>query len=167
MALKKSTLSFLGFGGKKAEDTKADDDATRRAQAEQAAKTDDEDEEDEDGEEGESEDDREARVARNALRAAGERRGRRVERERITAIMNGVAPAKAEFALHLALGTDLTADQAKAAIDKAPKGAGADFIAAMSTTQTPTPDFGGAPQGRGPNIVEMMKGDLKRRGLIS
>jgi len=170
--MRSPTLAFLGFGKPRGESQETDEEKARReaeeAKAKEASADDDDEEEDEEDEEakaGESSEDREARLHRNALRAAGESRGRHLERERIAGIMNGVDPAKAEFALHTALTTDLPADKAKALVDKAPKGARAQFADAMAGGQG-GPGFAPSLSGGAgkPSLSGRMEAELKRRG---
>lgn len=166
------TLAFLGLGKKKsekAEETederaareKTEKDAAAAAEA-SAADEEDEDEEDED-EDGAEGDDRKAIRTRNALRGAGHRRGVTAERVRIGAIMNGVEPARADMALHLALNTDLPAAQARAAVDKAPKGGGSrtPFATAMEHFKPPVGAGGGERQGAPPTLASRMAETLK------
>src|SRR5215211_6128440 len=105
------TLAFLGFG--RAKPAKAGD--TEETKPADAAIV-DQDEEDEEEEERENDDDREAAVAAARAEAVA------AERTRIGAILSGVEPAQAELAVHLSLNTDMSADQAKAALGKAGKG---------------------------------------------
>lgn len=178
------TLAFLGLGKKKTTEQTAEAAAALDAEARRIAKggegaveatTSDDDEEDEDEEDDEeddegSEDDRKAVRTRNALRAAGHRRGIAAERGRIAAAFNALDPGKVEMALHLALNTDLSADQLRAAIDKSPSAAAGKrtpFAAAMAAaTPAAQPAFGADGRGAKPTLTGNMAALLKDRGLV-
>lgn len=153
------TLAFLGFGkAKPAKAGNAEGEGGKPA-GEAAADPDDEEEEDEEEDRQEG-DDREAALAAARAEAVA------AERTRIGAILSGVAPAQAELAVHLALNTDMTAEQASAALAKAGKGGGrtafADAMARVSAT--PTPAFGGGGKdGSKPSLAGRMAETLKRQ----
>lgn len=164
-------MNFLGFGkGKKK--PAAETTSEQSAQSD-AARDDDEEEDDE--EEDEEEDDRpeasedEGEGEREAALAAARTEATAAERRRVGAIVSGVDPAQAQFALHLALNTDMTVEQAQAAIAAAPKGGkGAPFIAAMAAVsgQVRQPGFGASSPGKEASLSGRMSADLKKRGWI-
>lgn len=168
MAKPNRTLAFLGFGSRKSR--RAEEEKTKPAEG-AAATSDDDDEEDEE-EEG-SGDDREAGAGdegaeQAAAVAAARAAAIAAERTRIGAILSGVDPAQAELAVHLALNTDMTAEQARAALGKAGKGGGrTPFAAAMaSAAAAPQPGFGAGPGGKAaPSLADRMATTLKQRGL--
>lgn len=163
------TLAFLGFGKKKAETTEEseEDRKAREAREREAAEASDEDdddevaEDDEDEAKAETDDDKQAVRGRNALRAAGHRRGASAERGRIASALNGVDPAKAELALHLSLNSDMTPEQIKATVAKAPAGQKASaFSRAMEHHR---PSVGAGPSGgKAPTLAERMKAALPK-----
>jgi hypothetical protein len=169
---KNRTLAFLGFGGKKkaGEEGETDEEREAREQAERekTAKAaddgddgEDPDEEDEDEAKAESDEEKKAVRQRNALRAAGHRRGVSAAHVRVAAIVNGVAPAQAEMAMHLALNTDLTADQARATIAKAPKAGGGSSFARAMEHYKPAVGAGGGRDGKSPSLASRMAESLK------
>lgn len=167
MAKPNRTLAFLGFGSRKSR--RAEEEKTKPAEG-AGATSDDDDEEEEEEENG---DDREAGAGdegaeQAAAVAAARTEAVAAERTRIGAILSGVDPAQAELAVHLALNTDMTAEQARAALGKAGKGGGrTPFAAAMaSAAAAPQPGFGAGPGGKAaPSLADRMAGTLKQRGL--
>jgi hypothetical protein len=153
------TLAFLGFG--RAKPAKAGDtEETKPADAAVVDQNDEEEEgEEEDEREQESDDDREVAVAAARAEAVA------AERARIGAILSGVEPAQAELAVHLALNTDMSADQAKAALGKAGKGgARTAFADAMArTSAAPAPAFGGGKEAAKPSLAGRMAKLLERK----
>ena len=153
------TLAFLGFG--RAKPAKAGDtEETKPADAAVVDQDDEEEEEEEEEREQESDDDREAAVAAARAEAVA------AERARIGAILSGVEPAQAELAVHLALNTDMSAEQAKAALGKAGKGgARTAFADAMArTSAAPAPAFGGGgKEAAKPSLAGRMAKLLERK----
>lgn len=154
-------LHFMGFGGKRAEDEPPKDGETNDATTE----ANDEEEEDDEEEEGSEEERREART-RNALRAAGHRRGVAAERDRIASAMNGIPPEKAELALHLALNSDMSADQIRAATAKGASASRASAFAAAMTQHRPPIGAGGESTPQKETAASRMQGMLRRQGIV-
>ncbi len=176
MAKSNRTLAFLGFGkkpkAKAGEEGETEEEREAREQAEREASTqaksadddddEDADEDDEDEDKVEAADDKKAVRKRNGLRAAGHRRGVSAERARLATIMNGVTPAQAEMALHLALNTDLPADQARAAVDKSPQATGgSSFTRAMEQHRPPVGAGGGGGPPAKTSLADRMRTALK------
>lgn len=149
------TLAFLGFGKAKPAKAGEAEGAQGKPASEAAVDPDDEEEEEEREENG---DEREAALAAAHAEAVA------TERQRIGAILSGVEPGQAELALHLALNTDMTDEQAKAALGKAGKGGGRTaFVEAMArVSAAPAPAFGGGQDAAKPSLAGRMAGLLKR-----
>lgn len=176
------TLAFLGLGkrktpGQQAEAAAALDTEARRRRAEEgggsgegegasAQDVDDDEEDEDDEEETGSEEERQAIRRRNALRAAGHRRGQAAERARLAATFNDLDPGRVELALHLALNTDLPAEQLRGAVDKAPAPAARTaFAAAMDqVSRRDQPGFGAAGGAPKLTLSGRMAELLKTRG---